>query len=73
VQHDDGRGYPAADERPECPSADAAREIEAIKQLKARYFRTMDAKDYGEAEGTWRIATSRLTRLRTDFTGPSDG
>lgn len=142
------------------PSVDAAREIEAIKQLKARYFRTMDAKDwdamravfsddlvidtteaggaeitgadefmaflresigdvvtvhhghmpeidltsattatgvwamedmlrwpdgtemhgyghyhetYEKAEGTWRITTSRLTRLRTDFTGPTGG
>lgn len=27
-------------------SAPEAREIEAIKQLKARYFRTMDAKDW---------------------------
>ncbi|WP_063130621.1 nuclear transport factor 2 family protein [Nocardia fusca] len=56
---------------------------EALRALKARYFRLMDTKDwsgfralfgfghyhetYAKIDGEWRIRTQRLTRLHTDY------
>ncbi len=53
-------------------------DVEAIKKLKARYFRLMDTKDWDAFRelvtpdvvvdvSSWRIASTRLTRLRTDI------
>jgi hypothetical protein len=36
-----------------------------IKQLEARYFRTIDTK---KVNGSWRIKYVKLTRLRSDIT-----
>jgi hypothetical protein len=66
---------------PATDAAEALRDIEAIKQLKARYCRHLDAKDwvswralyhetYEKRDRKWRITSSRLTRLREDIALP---
>ena len=63
-------------------SSDSLLAIEEIRQLKARYFRCIDTRDwagfrslhetYERCDGRWRIRSLRLTRLRVDVQ-PFDG
>jgi hypothetical protein len=48
-------------------ATEALPEIEAIKQLEARYRRH---ESYEKRDGQWRIASSRLTGLREGLAVP---